>query len=131
MTTALGVGLIGSSSVAGAGRPRKGGGSACGISAGCIGSGVGGSINRSTITSLMTSTGRSTITSLMTSTGRSTMTSLMTSIGTSLMTSLITSTGTLRSTIFSTVISLGGWLESSRTFFLGFQRLLALPQVRV
>ena len=68
---------MGSSSVAGAGLPLKGGGSACAISAG---GGVGA----------ITSTGRSTMTSLMTSTGRSTMTSLMTSTGTSLMISCIT-----------------------------------------
>jgi hypothetical protein len=48
MTTALGTGLIGSSSVAGAGRPRKGGGSACGISAvGNSITGCGGSTGRS------------------------------------------------------------------------------------
>ena len=75
MTTALGVGLIGASSVAGACRPLNGGGSACRISAG----GGGGSMNRSTMTSLIISTGTSLITSLITSTGRSTMTSLMTS----------------------------------------------------
>lgn len=79
------MGFIGSSSVAGAGRPRRGGGSAYGISAGCIGSGADGSMNRSTITSFITST------------GRSTMTSLMTSIGTSLTTSR------------STITSLGGF----------------------
>jgi hypothetical protein len=88
MTTALGVGLIGASSVAGAWNPLNGGGSACRISAGGIGCGAGGSMNRSTMTSLMTSTGTSLIISLMTSTGLSTNTSLMTSR--------------------STVISLGG-----------------------
>ena len=76
----MGIGLIGASSVAGAWNPLIGGGSACGISAGGTGSGSGGSMNRSTITSLMTSTGRSTITSLMTSTGLSTNTSLITSL---------------------------------------------------
>jgi hypothetical protein len=79
MTTALGVGLIGASSVAGAWNPLNGGGSACRISAGGIGCGAGGSMNRSTMTSLIISTGTSRITSLITSTGRSTMTSLMTS----------------------------------------------------
>jgi len=48
ITTALGVGFIGSSSVAGAWRPRIGGGSAYGISAGGGDSGIGsGSIGRS------------------------------------------------------------------------------------
>ena len=67
------------------------------------------------MTSLIISTG----TSFITSTGRSTMTSLIISTGTSLMTSCVT------------IFSLGGLLLSSRTFFLGFQRLLSLPQVRV
>lgn len=94
--------------MAGAGRPRNGGGSACGSSVGGDSTvGAGGS------------TGRSIYTSRMTSTGRSTMTSLTTSTGTSLTTSCIT------------IFSLGGWLLSSRTFFLGFQRLPSLPQVRV
>jgi len=39
MTTAFGIGFMGSSSVAGAGRPRNGGGSACGISTIGVGSG--------------------------------------------------------------------------------------------
>jgi hypothetical protein len=82
MTTALGVGLIGASSVAGAWNPLNGGGSAYEISAGGIGSGAGGSMNRSTMTSLMTS--RSTITSLTTSTGTSLIISLITSTGLSI-----------------------------------------------
>jgi hypothetical protein len=93
MTTALGIGLIGSSSVAGAWNPLNGGGSAYGISVGGEGSGAGGSTNRSTITSLMTSTGFSIMTSLMTSTGTSLIISLMTSIGLSTNTSLIISLG--------------------------------------
>jgi hypothetical protein len=83
MTTALGVGFIGSSSVAGACRPRIGGGSECGGSAGRSGSTGGGAISTilSTNTSLMTSIGRSTNTSLMTSMGFSTTTSLIISLG--------------------------------------------------
>jgi len=49
------------------------------------------------------------MTSFMTSTGRST----------SLTTSLITGTSLIISR--STITSLGGWLLSSKTFFLGFQ----------
>jgi hypothetical protein len=81
MTTALGVGFIGSSSVAGAWRPRIGGGSECGGSAGGSGSTGGGATSTilSTNISLITSIGRSMNTSLTTSTGRSTITSLMTS----------------------------------------------------
>lgn len=79
MTTALGAEFIGSSSVAGAGRPLNGGGSACGISAG--GAGVTTSTGRSIYTSLMTSTGLSIKTSLITSTGFSTRTSLIISLG--------------------------------------------------
>ena len=124
MTTALGVGFIGASSVAGAWNPLNGGGSACGSSAGGSGCGVTSTI-LSTNTSLTTSTGFSTMTSLMTSTGRSTNTSLITSTGLSMKISLTTSIGT------SLIISLGGCETSSRTFFLGFQRLLSLPQVRV
>ena len=45
MTTALGVGFIGSSSVAGAWRPRMGGGSECGGSAGGSGSTGGGTVS--------------------------------------------------------------------------------------
>lgn len=69
---------------------------------------------------------RSTMTSFITSTGRSTMTSLMISTGTSLIISFTTSliTGISLITFCTTIFSLGGWLESSRTFFLGFQRLL-------
>jgi hypothetical protein len=95
MTTALGVGFIGSSSVAGACRPRMGGGSECGSSAGGSGSTRGGatSIILSTNTSLITSTGFSTMTSLITSTGLSMNTSLTTSTGFSTMTSLIISLG--------------------------------------
>ena len=83
MTTALGVGFIGSSSVAGAWRPRIGGGSECGGSAGGSGSTGGGatSTNLSTNTSLIISIGRSTNTSLIISTGFSTTTSLIISLG--------------------------------------------------
>ena len=45
MTTARGTGFMGSSSVAGAGRPRKGGGSACGSSVGGSGSTGGGTVS--------------------------------------------------------------------------------------
>lgn len=65
--------------MAGAGRPRNGGGSAWGISAG-----VGG---------VTTSTGLSTNISLITSIGLSMYTSLITSIGFSTTTSLIISLG--------------------------------------
>jgi len=95
MITALGVGFIGSSSVAGACRPRIGGGSECGGSAGGSGTTGGGATSTilSTNISLMTSTGLSTKTSLITSIGRSTNTSLMTSTGLSTKTSLIISLG--------------------------------------
>ena len=95
MTTALGVGFMGSSSVAGAWRPRNGGGSECRGSPGGSGSTGGGatSIILSTNTSLITSTGRSTNTSLIISTGLSMKTSLTTSTAFSTRTSLIISLG--------------------------------------
>ncbi len=95
MTTALGVGLIGSSSVAGAWRPRMGGGSAYRSSVGGSGSTGGRATSTilSTNTSLMISMGFSTMTSLIISTGLSTNTSLIISTGFSIITSLIISLG--------------------------------------